>query len=98
MSNLLKNLVSILGLALVVWVGYTLFTQEDDFSLEAINSGGSGSILLESQDLLVQLNQLKNIQLNKDFFESENFASLVDFRQPLSNESKGRSNPFAPAN
>jgi len=96
MSNLLKNLLFALGLAVILWLGYSLFLKGDETLLETSNSRIVGQATLETQAFLVRLQQLKSIDLDGGIFDDSIFKSLTDHRQALGNEPTGRENPFLP--
>lgn len=98
MSNLLKNLLIALGLALILFIGYFVFFRSE--------GGGSAGLIdpatfsadaqLETQRLLSTLNELKEYDVSASLFEDNIFQSLIDFRVDLGSEPVGRQNPFAP--
>lgn len=96
MSSLLKNLLFGLGLAILLWLGYTLFINGDDDGTsneEVINQAN-----LEAQAFLAKLQSLRSIDIDGDIFNDPRFRSLQDFTVELEDEPTGRSNPFAPVN
>ena len=97
MSNLLKNLLIALGLAILLFVGYTVVFKEDE-SLTGIESSGTFSVEaeLETQRLLATSNELKLLNIDGSLFSDPLFASLRDFRVELGTEPSGRPNPFSP--
>ena len=94
MSSLLKNLLFALGLALILWLGYTLFVQNDGTTdpNSAVNTQAS----LETQEFLIRLQSLRSINIDRSIFSDERFSTLVDFSVELGDEPVGRRNPFAP--
>lgn len=99
MSNLLKNLLIALGLAIILFVGYVVFIKGDSSSDSGLitESSPSGTDLgLETQQLLASLNELKSLDIDGRIFSDPLFASFRDFRTELGTEPEGRSNPFAP--
>lgn len=98
MSNLLKNLLIALGLAIILFVGYVVFVRDrgdDDFLLRS-EGVTSEKAELETQELLTMLNELKSFDVEGDIFAEPLFLSLKDFRHALGEQPTGRSNPFAP--
>ncbi len=97
MSNLLKNLLIALGLAILLFVGYTLFFKQDE-SLTGVETTGkfSAEAALETQQLLATTNELKLLNIDGSIFSDPLFASLRDFRVDLGTEPSGRPNPFSP--
>jgi hypothetical protein len=97
MSNLLKNLLIALGLAILLFVGYVVFLRDDGAptpppGMEAF----SAQAQMESQQLLSTLNELKSLDVEGTLFSDPLFLSLRDFRIDLGIEPDGRVNPFAP--
>jgi len=97
MSNLLKNLLIALGLAILLFGGYMLFFRGDE-SLTTINDAGTFSqdAELKTQQLLATLNELKSFNVEGRIFSDPIFASFRDFRIDLGTEPSGRPNPFTP--
>ncbi len=96
MSSLLKNTLFALALALILWLGYTVFFSKDDPSLTAGNALVSSQAARDTQEFLTRLQQLRNIQLDRTIFSDDRFRSFVDHRQDIVDEPVGRANPFAP--
>lgn len=95
MSPLLKNLLIALGLAVLVWLGYILFVKGSDDLVTSTN-GIENDAVRDGQELLVLLQQVRSVNLKGEVLEDARFQSLVDFRQDIVDEPKGRTNPFAP--
>jgi|JI10StandDraft_1071094.scaffolds.fasta_scaffold26285_5 hypothetical protein len=95
MSNLLKNLLIALGLAIILFIGYITFVR-DDGSDAMISESLSPEVRQETQQLLSTLQELKSINVEGRIFSDPLFLSLRDFRVELGTEPEGRSNPFAP--
>lgn len=96
MSGLLKNLLFALGLALIIWLGYTVFIADDAEDLEVTSTSLSTQAARDAQDFLVQLNHLREIDFESSLFDDPAFQSLVDYRQEIVGEPVGRANPFEP--
>lgn len=96
MSNLLKNLLIALGLAIILFMGYMLFFR-DSGAHDGIKSDGtfSADAEQETQQLLASLNELKSFKIDGHIFSDQLFASLRDFRVELGTEASGRPNPFS---
>ncbi len=95
MSNLFKNLLIVLILVLILFVGYLVFFKDADID-EALRTAESEVVELESQKLLSTLSELESLDVSGDLFMDPLFLSLRDFRTPLTDEPSGRSNPFEP--
>lgn len=96
MSPLIKNLLFALGLATIVWLGYTIFIKDSELGLTASNSLVTSQAILDAQEFLAKLQQLRVIELDDKLFSDPRFRSLVDHRQVIVDEPVGRSNPFSP--
>lgn len=97
MTGLLKNLLFALGLAIILWLGYTVFLKEDEGAvLESRNDAIASQAALEAQEFLGRLQQIRKYDLNGSVFNDTRFTSLENFRQELRDEPTGRRNPFAP--
>jgi hypothetical protein len=92
MSNLLKNLLIALGLAVILFIGYTIFVKDDGSAVSTFSQEAE----LESQSLLATLGELESLDVEGRIFNDPLFLSLKDFRIDLGNEPSGRANPFAP--
>ncbi len=95
MSNLLKNLLIALGLAIVIFVGYVTFVRDSEND-EYLQSSSSPEAELESQQLLSMLNELKSLNVRGEIFTDPLFLSLKNLSGDLGTETSGRPNPFAP--
>jgi hypothetical protein len=96
MSNLLKNLLIALGLAIILFVGYVVFFRDGGVSDTQGDVTLSQSAELESQQLLATLNELRSLSVDGTVFSNPLFLSLRDFRIDLGSEPEGRQNPFSP--
>lgn len=98
MSSFIKNLITILGLALIAALGYYLFVLNKDSGIDItdISISNQAEAEAETQAFLRRLNELKNINLSGEIFSDRRFQSLVDFGTPVDPSQIGRENPFAP--
>jgi hypothetical protein len=96
MSNLLKNLLIALGLAVLLFVGYVVFMKGDSGSTSLLSDSASPQADLDTQELLAKINELNTYNVDGEVFSSALFESLRDFRIDLGTEPEGRDNPFAP--
>ncbi len=95
MSNLLKNLLFALGLAVILWLGYSLFLKEEDSLITESNDRVENKSSAEVQEFLIRLKQIKEVKIETTLFEDERFLALFNFRQDLGEIESGRQNPFA---
>ncbi len=96
MSSLLKNMLFALALAVILWLGYSIFFSEDEAALTAANGAVSSAAARDTQEFLTRLQQLRDIKFDRTIFSDARFQSFVDHRQPIVDEPVGRPNPFAP--
>lgn len=96
MSSLLKNLLLALGLAALLWIGYLVFIEKDEALVESSNSQSASKAVLQGQEFLARLQELKRIDIDGSIFTDPRFNSLQNFRQGIGEEPTGRDNPFAP--
>lgn len=94
MSPLLRNSLFAVGLALILWIGYTMYFP----TLPAVESTLSASTpaLRNAQTVLVQLRQIEQVNIKTALFVDPRFESLTDFRKEIVPEPVGRENPFVP--
>ena len=97
----MRYLISILGLALVVGIGYFAVAQyvsvahgqsglmQVDRTSDAVSASGAQVIGL--------LNRLKQINLDGKIFSNPNFLTLQDWSVEVPTQEIGRSNPYLPA-
>lgn len=95
MQSLIKNLAFAFSLALLVWLGYVVFVQDDS---SALDSSTANEAAIESALFISKLDDLKEIRLdvNSEVLRDPSFLSLIDNRQPLLDKPYGRKNPFIP--
>lgn len=101
-SSLLKNSIIIIGIGLLLWVGYVTFLKKDSVAApgaalvsEAALNGDSPEAQSGREILAILLN-LKSLKLDASIFNSPVFQSLADFGQSIPERPRGRDNPFAP--
>lgn len=97
MSSRLQNLIVIVGLVLISFLGYYLYTQNKASSLDSSNESINTKAALESADFLRKLNELKSLSLDDSILTDPKFQSFVDNRTPLIQKEIGRDNPFLEA-
>ncbi len=95
MAPLLRNMLFALGTALVAWLGYVYFIQDSEMMV-SVDGATPSPALQDAQELLVSLRQLKEIHIPAEVFTDARFESLIDFRQEILEEPRGRENPFLP--
>ncbi|MBI5004619.1 MAG: hypothetical protein HZC04_00320 [Candidatus Lloydbacteria bacterium] len=101
-SSLLKNSIIIIGIGLLLWVGYATFLKKDSavapgtalVSEAALN--GDSPEAQSGREILAILLNLKSLKLDASIFNNSVFQSLTDFGQSIPERPRGRDNPFAP--
>ena len=92
-KNIILFTALLLG-AFLVWKFYFADSTSDDSALLSTQNvafnGAEGEVLRALIDI-------KNIKIDESIFSSNVFLSLVKFGRDVTEEPKGRDNPFAPA-
>ena len=96
MSALIRNILLALGLAGIVWFGYSVFIDTPGSGAPTADTPGQHSVARDASELLIRLNQVKKVNLEGKVMTDARFQSLVDFRQSIVDEPVGRKNPFLP--
>lgn len=94
---MIKNLITILGLVLLLFFGYYIFVL-DSGGLELNNQLVASQADAETREFLVKLNELKTIDLQTEILNDDRFRNLVDYSSTVRPSVVGRNNPFAPVN
>ncbi len=96
MNSTLQNIFIILGIIAIGALGYYLFIQNNDISLQ--NAEIDNQAAAETSVFLQRLNELKLVRFDGVIFTDERFISLVDSTEVVVPVPTGRSNPFAESN
>lgn len=96
MSPLIKNVLFALGLAVLLYLGYTIFFGADNEAVLSESGAISGQAAAETQEFLIRLQQLQAVKIDSTLFTDPRFEALEDFRQNPEEEASGRANPFIP--
>ena len=94
MSPLVRNIAIAFGLAVIATVGYFVFLKEDEAIIT--ESVPTSEAIRDSQEFLMRVRQLEQMQLNGKVLKDPRFTSLVDFTLEPEPEDVGRDNPFEP--
>lgn len=84
----------VLSLVIIAGLGYVAFS-----TITAEIPVGEEGVLVappKGQDILILADKLEDVNIDKTFFSSYLFTSLVDITVPIIEESAGRANPFLP--
>ncbi len=95
MMSVLKNIFVLVGLLLVLGLGFYLYQTNGSLSLES--SPENIKIEAESEDLVRKLNSIKDISINKKMFTDPRFTNLRTFATEVPDYPTGRNNPFLPS-
>jgi len=96
MNSKIQNGLVITGLLLIAAVGYYLYTQKSEVSLN--NSLVDNQAAAETAEFLQRLNELKVIKLDGAVFSDPRFSSLHAPAQVTVPVPVGRANPFLESN
>jgi hypothetical protein len=94
MSPLIKNIGLAFILALLLWLGYTVFFKED--SAIVTEDPTLTAAIRDGQEFLARVQELDQMQLDGMILRDARFESLTDFTLEPESEEVGRDNPFAP--
>lgn len=94
MSGRLQNLIIALGLVVLAYLGYYLYSNNSDAVLRSDNAAVANQAASESAEFLRRLNDLKTIELRADIFSDPEFQSLQSNVRPVEELGVGRENPF----
>ncbi len=94
MSSSIQNIIVVVGLILVLGLGYYLYSANKDSVLSGSTSVVNSQIAIESADFIRRLDELKTLTLDDSIFSDARFRSFVDRRKPVLQEVVGRNNPF----
>jgi len=96
----MRYILSIIGLAAIVGVGYFTLAQYVDVA------HGQSGLLVSDQTLvgaspdgaqvIALLDRLKSVKLNDEIFSNKNFKSLQDRSVAIDPQMTGRDNPYLP--
>ena len=94
MKSLIKNGLFLIGLVIIVWVGYAAFFAGG--GTPVLSETAQNDARVSQEEFLAKLKELQSLHLKPEFFKDKNFASLVDYTVQVVDEDAGRKNPFAP--
>ena len=95
MSDALQNILILVGLVLIVFVGWYMYNENQRTALDT----GEGSNLQADIQSFIQLQTtLRGISIDTSLLEDPRFQSLESVTGPVPTLDSGRDNPFVPAN
>jgi hypothetical protein len=94
MDGIQKNIVTILVLATVAFLGYYLFLQKDQTTLSLEGGATSQQLFVDVQKYIERRNILNAVTMDTTIFNDERFRSLKGYPTEVEPKTKGRTNPF----
>ena len=95
MGKTATNLSVVLGLAIIAFAGYYLYTQRDATTLSLdSNQQIMQNKIAGNLNYIAYRKDLESIDMKLGFFEDPRFTSLRNFRTPIQESLVGRDNPF----
>jgi hypothetical protein len=92
-SDTKKALIIIPVLLIAGYFAYTTFFGASESPDALVADVGGNGIL--GQDILLMVDKLQGISIDKSVFSGPLLTHLQDFSSPIAPEPKGKSNPFA---
>lgn len=96
MASLVKNGITLIGLAIVAGLGYYLFVLNGSSGLSESDTQRINEARLASEQFLKELKNIEKFELSDELFADARFQSFVEFTKPVQPLPVGRENPFAP--
>lgn len=97
MNSKTKQIIIILVIIIVAFIGYKMLFVGADNSNEALEASAQNNIqFAEGQIILSLLENLDKVDLDDSIFSNKTFISLQSFRRELESQVSGRKNPFLP--
>lgn len=91
MSNVIQNLLVVLGLALIGVVGWYIYTENERMTLDTTSAE---QLEVEIQEFIQKQNTLRQITIDTSILDNPNFGQLQTVTQPVPSQERGRNNPF----
>ena len=98
MSNVIQNILILVGLIIVALLGGYLYLDQTNQSLSLSAFRSEPTVVdVQSQEFLARLEMMQSINLDTEqVFGDTHFRALVDYSQAVERVPVGRDNPFAP--
>lgn len=100
MSNLFKNLLIALGIALLLGFIYFIFLKDEDIEGETVGGviRANSIAALEIERILSDTQKITSylVEEHSDILRDRRFISLIDRRVDIPEVGTGRENPFSP--
>lgn len=90
-----QKIILAVGALGLIYLGYTLFVQPNQFALEegATNPLADG-VLLKTQVFIERRSQLDRVTIDSKLFTDERFTALRSYTAALANQTVGKSSLF----
>jgi hypothetical protein len=96
MSQKTKQTIIALIIIIIAFFGFKAFFAPEESGTALVSEGASAPQFVDGQAILILLNKLNRINLDKSVFTSQIFTGLVNFEKPIEDQVIGRQNPFLP--
>jgi hypothetical protein len=97
MTKTTKQIIIAIIVIVAIFIGYRmLFPGEGSNEATLAVDQPAAAQIADSQVILALLDKLDKIKLDDSIFSDKVFIRLVDFGQPIPEQSIGRQNPFLP--
>jgi hypothetical protein len=96
MSNVTKNIVTILGVLTIAFAGYYFYMQKAAVDISATDDFALQQMLASTEIFIVRSQELDQMSFDLSVFEDPRFRTLRTFATPVEEQPVGRTNPFAP--
>lgn len=95
-----QKIILTVGALGLMYLGYTLFVQPNQFALEAgATNPLADSVLVKTQAFIERRAQLDRVTIDSKLFTDERFTALRSYTAALANQTVGKSSLFdAPGN
>lgn len=94
MNSSLKNIITLLVIAIFAFVGYYIFTQGDVPVDQSENSYVTPEMMASTQLFIERRTILDSVSIDLSVLENHKFVSYRDLTLPVSIQEIGRQNPF----
>lgn len=95
MSDALQNILILVGLVLIAFVGWYMYNENQR---TALNAGEGTDLQADIQSFLQLQTTLRSISIDTSLLDDPRFQSLDSVTGPVPALDSGRDNPFVPAN
>lgn len=95
MSSSLKNLVTLLIVITVGFVGYYVFVQNNPSEISTDNEYLQQDMYVKTQKFIGHRSSLEKVVIDTSVFENQLFTTYRNFTEPVNAQAVGRTNPFA---